>query len=533
MRVRNILIRMLLYCMEPAPIQYNKRAFAKLNQYDYSDANMLRIRHYVLHGLEPEDLNPRQLAAFKKQFNPQFCEFNEDDQLVFTPLNLIVVSGAQRIRNCLNTLYNSSLTGLSRGINAFYAAAQAKYIGISREDVQQFLQSKGEYQLAMKPKTPQQKALTADFPNQKWGVDLLDMSSYSTKNSNYKYIVTLADYFSRRCALVGIKDKTLETVKLALEHIIHTFMGDVTPNCLICDNGAEFSLRGWCTERDIKLQHTLSHTPQQNGLVEQLNQTVRRCINQWFIRSNAERWTNALNMIMRNYNTKKHTFTGFTPDEIWRANKNPVLEVDLDDNIVQTQEQKMYRVLLALKERAQKVFDKNQHDLLEEGDYVRISTKALYSEIRMKHKQGESKLIPIHWSVDIFRISRVIHAHGFNPQRYECQDSDGANVLEEYKVSAPNRERNVRVFLRYDLMKVDENANDDLPDNLTEERAKKLNHIKSVVVQPAAAENIAAAPAVNNNDIAPAPVVVPPAPPAAPIAPRAQRIRRLREILDL
>jgi hypothetical protein len=123
------------------------------------------------------------------------------------------------------------------------------------------------------------------------------------------------------------------------------------------------------------------------------------------------------------------------------------------------------------------VVNKVAHNNLAVGDTVRVRSHALYAEIRKITKQGDTKSVVVHWSPELYQVSRVIPAHEYTAARYKLT-LDGEDVLTEYRMNRPNEERGRRVFLRRDLMLVDDNANEGF--NITQAQAKKLNRIFDV-----------------------------------------------------
>jgi hypothetical protein len=276
---------------EPAPIQYNKRAYAKLNQYDYSPANMERIRAYVLHGVEPGDLTPRKLATFKRNFSPQDWHF-DDNTLIFTQLDLTVVLEDQ-LNEVLTQFYANARNSLGSGINSFYASLQKRYLNITKKQAQEWLQGKAEYQVTKKPVKMVTKALIADYPNHRWSVDQMDVSAYTTKNRGFKYILNGVDYFSRKVFSIGIKRKTAPTVRQAIDLAVHNYMADTYPETLISDGGLEFALGDWFQEHNVHHAVVESHVPQYNGIIEQINGASDGSLMHGFcvpIRSNGRRY---------------------------------------------------------------------------------------------------------------------------------------------------------------------------------------------------------------------------------------------------
>ena len=55
----------------------------------------------------------------------------------------------------------------------------------------------------------------------------------------------------------------------------------------------------------IKQEFTLSYTPQSNGLVENLNNQIRKILREMFLRNNNTIWYDKLKLVAKNKNNQK------------------------------------------------------------------------------------------------------------------------------------------------------------------------------------------------------------------------------------
>ena len=88
-----------------------------------------------------------------------------------------------------------------------------KIVILQKNEVKTWIESQRAYQLFKKPKKiHKQYPITASFKNQKYQIDLMDMSNICSVNNNFKYILVAVDVFSRFLYCVPIKDKKTSSI---------------------------------------------------------------------------------------------------------------------------------------------------------------------------------------------------------------------------------------------------------------------------------------------------------------------------------
>eukprot|EP01040_Poterioochromonas_malhamensis_P021628 gene21628-26141_t len=141
-------------------------------------------------------------------------------QLIYKPSNLIVLEDDAQKRKILDEMFSDDSNTFGKGINHFYKYACTKYIGIKRNDVKEYLQSKGEYQMTQNMAKRINKPIIADHVNDMWCIDLVDMNSLVKHNRGWRYIVVVVDVFSRHVFLSKLKHKEAADTTAALRGII-------------------------------------------------------------------------------------------------------------------------------------------------------------------------------------------------------------------------------------------------------------------------------------------------------------------------
>ena len=281
------------------------KMFYKYNNYNFKDDYIEIVKQYLLNKKLPDNFSDAQKTHLKIQYKDFTINNNN---IVFKPLNLIVVKESDK-QNILKELYDDPTIGLGSGVKSFYNKVRDRYLGIKRDDIITFLNSQEAYQLTKKEKPVINRPIIGKYPNHRWAIDLIDMNYYKSSNNNYKWILTVIDFFSKKVFAKGMKDKTAETTKDALDSICSD---NTYPLIIQSDNGGEFigqEMKDWATDNKVRLVRTLSYTPTSNGLIENFNNLLRKMIREGFIRNNNLNWVDHLDDYVENRNNSRHSTT--------------------------------------------------------------------------------------------------------------------------------------------------------------------------------------------------------------------------------
>jgi hypothetical protein len=450
--------------------------YLTLNNYGYSNDSIDMVKEYLRTRVLPESLNnsgkkKRFLAKWEKDFKI------ENDKLVYTPENLIVVGDDER-NDVLLKIYKDISQGVGQGISTFYNRIREKYLNIRRKDVSDFLKSQKVYQITRPQNHKINKPILATFPNERWGIDCINMVSYANSNGGIdrgmKFILTVVDYFSRKVWLRPLKTQTAINVRNALRNIV--IETKTYPRIIQADNGSEFSKEtsAWMEENNITYIKTLSYSPESNGLVEGKNKIVRKILREIMIRKNSRNWTNYLQICADLMNTQKNGTTKENPDDIW--NEGHDLEGDKNEAIIRLH-----------KNRIANAVKNNSTEEYKVGDYVRVKMATLYSSVRKVIKSGDKKLLVVNYSPTLYQIKSVLQKDlkdkkvgdkiiSFEKERYTLKNMDGTPVQTEQKLNNPNNVRRDKRFFASDFQLVKNSYQDGtFLENFTVEDALKLN----------------------------------------------------------
>jgi hypothetical protein len=298
----------------------------------------------------------------------------------------------------------------------FYKYIGAKYMNITRDETGAFLDSKINYQMNRPTNKHINKPLLSGFPNQKWGIYLIDTSSYHKHNHGVRYVVTVVDFFSRKTWLGMTVKKSADAIKDMFAEILKC--AKVSPNFLVADNGTEFkaSFDAFCKAEGIKIIRTATYSPQSNSIVERKNQEVRKRIRAFMTKNQNLHWTPHLGDIERALNATHNSTTGTSADRLWSREKQAINDPEKLKSQIRQQD------------RAVRLIDKFNAVQFKTGDYVRMLMSSIFSNIRKKVKQNDTKYQAIKWTPKIFRVKAEQRTGKYERPRYSIVNEDGRAV---------------------------------------------------------------------------------------------------------
>ena len=110
-----------------------------------------------------------------------------------------------------------------------------------------------------------------------WGIDLITMIKYAKQNNNYKYILTVIDFFSKHSWCYPLKSKTSNEIISSFKDIFKK--SKRKPNFTQSDEGSEFTNRlvqNFFNDNNIKWYHTYNRDIK-CSICERFNRTIVSC----------------------------------------------------------------------------------------------------------------------------------------------------------------------------------------------------------------------------------------------------------------
>ena len=154
-------------------------------------------------------------------------------------------------------------------------------------------------------------------PDNIWEGDLLDMSRWSRKNRNIKFILVLVDQFTKKLYASPCKSKHAQDMWTALRDVFE-YQTLSRPRILYTDNGLEFTnaLVGDYLTNKVQVKHVTTKNPSiKCAIAERTNRTLKSVLVR-VADNNDGRYIDQLQNVVRGYNETRHTATGFAPNTV-------------------------------------------------------------------------------------------------------------------------------------------------------------------------------------------------------------------------
>ena len=136
-----------------------------------------------------------------------------------------------------------------------------------------------------------------------------------SKNKNYSAILTVVQANTRKAYARPLKTKTATETARELAAMIKE-AGDV--RTLRTDSGKEFMNK---KVEKVFADNKITHIPIDPGKhaplarLDRFHRTLRTLLERWFIAGKTDHWLSVLPLLIKNYNSQKHTTTKMKPDE--------------------------------------------------------------------------------------------------------------------------------------------------------------------------------------------------------------------------
>ena len=158
------------------------------------------------------------------------------------------------------------------------------------------------------------------YKDECWSIDLIDRSSLSKYNKNYKFIFTIIDNHTKYAWAIPLKDKSGKSTTIALKSLSEKEKRK--PQKVWSDRGKEFYntiFLHYLKEQNIQVSSTNSDL--KAVFVERFNRTLLDLIKEPMYIEGKGNWLNHLDAALQKYNNRVHGTTKTTPFEMSTNNK--------------------------------------------------------------------------------------------------------------------------------------------------------------------------------------------------------------------
>ena len=243
------------------------------------------------------------------------------------------------------------------------------------------------------------------YKDECWSIDLIDRSSLSKYNKNYKFIFTIIDNHTKYAWAIPLKDKSGKSTTTAIKNLIEKEKRK--PHKIWSDRGKEFyntTFLHYLKEQNIQIYST--HSDLKAVFVERFNRTLLDLIKEPMYIEGKGNWLNHLDAALQKYNNRVHGTTKMTPFE---ASNNSLLPSNNNNNnkVPRDSYRDSYHSFA-------QSFAKFQV-----GDYVKVPDK----------RNSFSKGYTTNWNRELFKIHSI---NKTNPVTYTLNDENGEIIQGKY-----------------------------------------------------------------------------------------------------
>lgn len=262
--------------------------------------------------------------------------------------------------------------------------------GLSLQAVKRFLQQQRGYTLNKNStkSTSERNPYRVMGIDQLWELDLVTFPKLTKFNSGYVYLLAVIDVFSRFAFVRPLYTKQPREIVKALADIFEKTLR--IPRTIQSDAGKEFvgrNMQDFLKSYNIKFRIPRTTLPAKCAVIEAFNRTLKQRIARYLNwrqineKNDPNRYIDALQMIVDDYNNTKHSRLNMRPIDVTKQ------------NAVQVYHQNKLQFRKKFKR-----YD-NLEPKIKEGDYVRVKLK--------KKIFDKLSMAPL-WSNEVYIVKRIL-----------------------------------------------------------------------------------------------------------------------------
>jgi len=220
-----------------------------------------------------------------------------------------------------NIYEDPSQPGSFAGVDALYAEAKRRGLGVGRRRIREWLRKRQSYTLH-KParKHFKRNRTTVFYKDELWQMDLCDMKGLKEYNDGVTFLLTVIDVFSKYAFAKPLLNKKGSTVLNAFQTILRE--NDRKPTNVQTDQGTEFTNRGFKSVLEKnRIHYYVTFSENKAAVVERFNRTLKTKMWKYFTHENTYRYLDVLPELLQGYNSTPHRgIKGRTPNSVTEYN---------------------------------------------------------------------------------------------------------------------------------------------------------------------------------------------------------------------
>jgi hypothetical protein len=239
------------------------------------------------------------------------------------------------------------------GKKKLYELAKKNGVKATLKAVDEFLNNQKVAQVFTKKNQRKKPGhIVAFHPDERYQMDLIDMTNFSRSNSGYGWIMLIIDIFTRKLAAFMMKDKSEPSIIKGLEQ----FFEEHDPDVITTDNESGFKSRETSKlmkEHEVVHQMVDVNDHKPLGIIDRAVKTVKMAIYKYMKYEQTSKYKPELGRIIRAYNS--------TPNAA-------IQNIAPDDAALKTNREK-----LQIENHEKDMINKKYHVEFKVGDVVRVA----------------------------------------------------------------------------------------------------------------------------------------------------------------
>ena len=218
---------------------------------------------------------------------------------------------------------NNNYPGVERLTKLVKEKHPNKYIG--KQQIIKFLSEQTASQTFKEKRKSKPKGhIVANLVNERWQMDIFDLSRYEKHNDGFKYLLVCIDVFSRKAYAKPMKNKDTSTVIGAFTNIIIHKTGPQIRS-ILADQDPAWTNSTWLTfieKENIAFNTNALKDHRALGIIDNFAKRIKLILNKRFVDTNSTKWIDYITKVITTYNNQEHRSLGeTTPNKVVKDTK--------------------------------------------------------------------------------------------------------------------------------------------------------------------------------------------------------------------
>jgi len=309
----------------------------------------------------------------------------------------------------------------------------------TKDEVDKFIKGRTEQQQTT-IKTEKRKdlgKLVAYYPLSLIQMDIFDLAKYYRENQGYKYILCIADVYSRKVWAYKIKNKDNTNVFESFQQFIKdSNIEKYKPTILMSDNDSTFTnsqFKEILDKHDIIFQPNKLNDHHALGLIDSFARTLKKTFTRIFLSNENSNWIKHLDEVIDNFNKMpNNAIQNITPNDAFKEkNHRKIYDINYEKSLKNNAVSDINvndKVRILIKKQFQKGTESRYSD--EVYTVKKINGKSITLDNDEVYKRTSLLIVPKSTISDEKNIIVKINKQSKDERFIKSEGLDSKNILE-------------------------------------------------------------------------------------------------------